>query len=69
MDDDVQRQLRQAGLPADEAGELADLAAEVERLPAVKPRRAWLHESKWRLLRAFDEQRAGADADAAEPED
>ena len=57
MDADLTRQLREAGLPEDEVKDLADLAAEVERLPEAKPRRAWLHESRWRLLRAFDERR------------
>jgi hypothetical protein len=58
MDADLTRQLRDTGLSEDEAKDLAELAAEVECLPEVKPRRAWLHESRWRLLRKFDERQA-----------
>ena len=57
LPEDLQHALREAGLPDPEARGLADLAAEVEDLPEVMPRRAWLTESKWRLLRAFDERR------------
>jgi hypothetical protein len=58
MDPDVARQLRDTGLTDAEAHDLADLAAEVERLPEVKPPKGWLHESRWRLLRKFDDRPA-----------
>lgn len=68
MDEDLGQQLREAGLPDADAQELAALAAEIERVPPVKPRRAWLHESKWRLLRAFDERQSDGDAAPADSE-
>ena len=58
MDPDVARELREAGASDEEVAELAELAGQIESLPESTPRKAWLLESKWRLLRRFDELRA-----------
>lgn len=69
MDSDLGRQLSEAGLSDADAQELTDLASEIGQLPDVKPRLAWLHESKWRLLREFDEQRTDRDAAPSDAEE
>ncbi len=58
MDADLERQIREETPTASEAQDLVELADEIAALPRVAPRRAWLHESKWRLLRKFDELQA-----------
>ena len=52
---DLERELREAGVPDENASELADLAKEIEALPEVKPRRSWLRDAKGRLLERFDQ--------------
>jgi len=53
----LERELDEAGVPEDQAPELADLARELEGLPDIKPRRAWLNRAKRRLLDRFDQRK------------
>jgi hypothetical protein len=68
MDPELRRQLQETGIPGEEAAELAELAVEIEQVPEVEPRKAWLHESRWRLLRRFDEQQEGRSGPPESPE-
>ena len=68
MGSDLERELGEAGLPADDASELADLAGEIEALPKVKPRRSWLRKAKDRLLERFDQDRPPDTADPSDPD-
>ena len=58
VDADLRRELSEAGAPDASVPELIDLVVEIQELPLVTPRRSWLHESKWRMLRRFDERNA-----------
>ena len=68
MDTDPARRRSKAGSLDSEPGELAELTAEIAALPEIAPRRAWLAESKWRLLRKFDELHAERPESANERE-
>jgi hypothetical protein len=58
VDEELVKQLREAGVPQHMVPELARFAEEIEALPVVSPRRAWLRESKRRLLQRYQELQA-----------
>jgi hypothetical protein len=58
VDAELARELREAGVPEDELDDLTSLADELAHLPDATPRRAWQLESKWRLLRRYDQLRS-----------
>jgi hypothetical protein len=62
VDEELVKQLREAGVPQHLVPELARLASEIEALPEVDPRRAWLRESKRRLLERYEAQQPGRSA-------
>jgi hypothetical protein len=62
VDEELVKQLREAGVPQHLVPELARLASEIEALPEVDPRRAWLRESKRRLLECYEAQQTGRSA-------
>lgn len=68
MGRDVERELREAGATDELVSELTRVAKEIEKLPSIEPRRSWLIESKWRLMRRFDEQQAAREPETETPE-
>ena len=53
MDPELLRQLREAGVPTGDVPELARIASELSDAPRAEPDRAWLEQSKARLLERF----------------
>jgi hypothetical protein len=53
MDPELLRQLREAGVPTSDVPDLARIASELIDAPRVEPDRAWLEQSRARLLERF----------------
>jgi hypothetical protein len=58
MSDELRRELAEAGAPANEIGELVELAETIAERSRVRPNAAWLKASRERLLAEFDRQQA-----------
>lgn len=54
MDEELQRELHEAGVAPEDIAGLARLAEEIAKLPDGQPRPAWLTESKERLMKRFE---------------
>jgi hypothetical protein len=68
MDGELEQELRDAGSPAGEVGELLELAAKIAERSPAQPRPEWLRSSRERLLALFDQQMARPSQRPAAPE-